>query len=215
MGTAIEELLDLLRAAAGEASLGGALGRWRQAVSTRLGEAQQAIGAVQVAVGQIQQQLSHPPQPSPLPDYGWVKRGGSPQVGVTTGTNVVFTSVGPIRGISYTDRWTLKPGKTYVLRLLGTFENFSNGDGEIQLKFTDDTNTPLTDPTADSPSGIWFPVTANVQSSSGPGLEMVYQTPPTFSGLCIVRVLCTTATGDADVRQGGMTMTVEEIPGGV
>ncbi len=89
-----------------------------------------------------------------LPDYGWVKRGGSTQVGVQANTNIEFNSEGPQRGIEWViDRWHLRFGKTYLLRAIGKFTDFTDAtNGLIDLKFVDDQNNPLTDATADSPT---------------------------------------------------------------
>lgn len=192
MATAIE----LLVGSRSEKGLWSHFGRWAIFISKKIDQLSQGGSAV--------------------PDYGWVKRGGSTLVGLTNGSFLEFNSVGPTRGISFANnRWTLNTSKTYRISLFGTFEGFSNANDLLEVKFTDDTGAPLQTPTADAPTAQWRPVTSTSQSSSGHGIEMIYQTPAAFSGLCIVRARIVTLTGSVNMPQNALTWIVEEILGGV
>lgn len=197
MATAVEEL----KAAAGSASLHSPLGKWRMLVS-------QLVDAIN-------------PFGAGAPDYAWVKRANGDQVGVSSGTNINFNVVGSSRGVlplfGGGVSIVLNQGKRYRLTVFGRFKNYSDATGgNIILKFVDDTNTPLQDGGADSPSGSFRPTTNTVAEQSSAGLEMIFSVPQNATDAQrSVKVRCTGSTGSADVSQGEMTWVVQEIPGGL
>lgn len=181
-------LLDLLQAATGEASLSGALGHWRQAVSE--------------SIDALTERTAILPAPAPVPvrelDVIETERGLVLQT-VTIDTDVVLDFVRFSQGqVSYDPGlgiYTLVPGRLYELDAGGAVANFTDADaGFLRISWVDAaTNAPL--PT--EITGIYKPSTQTNPSSNGGRTRAVFR--PTGATDSRVKLRVTDATGSADI----------------
>jgi hypothetical protein len=179
-------LLDLLQAAAGEGSLRSKLGHWRQEVSAALDSL--VSGSSAAASEFLQAAL------------------GNPQVGVTTGTNVVpdlvINTSGDIGYDPATGIVTLVAGRTYRLQAIFRAINFSDAvTGALSISWVDaDDNAVVS---ARSPA-TFFPMTGTGSVSSNPTSDVIF-TPA--AGRETVRLRVTVASGTADLSVAVATVT--------
>lgn len=206
MATAIE---DLVQGLGGEIQLSSAHGRFLQAVAREITQIQQ-----------VQAQQKQAPPPPPVPDFLWVKRANSPQVGVGVGQKIRLNIVGTARGVQYPDLVDpfvfLNVNRTYRLTLTGYLDNFSDAvNGFMDVKFFDGAGNPLSDPTADSPTARFRPQTSTFPSSTAAALDMIYVVPASANNFQrSVQIRTDNGNGTVDVPQGGMSLVVEELIGG-
>ncbi len=154
--------------------------------------------------------------PAVVPDFGQANRVGSTQTGVTANVNLDFDNAPLVRGITFSaPAWILNPGKIYLLRGQGRFNNFSDSAaGRLLIKWVDDSNTTvgLMDPAAEC-----MPMTRTDAVSQNQVVEVFYSVPPDATGTQrTVKLRCTGSTGSADMLAGssGWTNSVLEIPSG-
>src|SRR3990167_9922076 len=171
-------ILDLLKAAKGERSTEGQIGRWRKAVSLALD-----TGAGAPA------------------DYIHSKNSAE-QVGVAQDNNIVVDQEINVRGITRpsTTVFQLTPGKTYHLISHARFDTFSDPTtGRLVIRWVDDSNTniPLV-PNPDATASLHVPTTSTDNSNSAdPVTEAIYTVPASPASASLVKLRCTSATGTA------------------
>lgn len=209
MATAIE---DLVQGLGSEIQLSSAHGRFLQEVAREITD-----NAREIAEIRAQQKQAAPP---PLvPDFLWVKRANSPQVGVGVNSKIRLNVVGTARGVQYPDLVDpfvlLNVNRTYRLTLTGYLDNFSNPNGFMDVKFFDGAGNPLSDPTADSPTARFRPQSSTSQSSTAAALDMIYVVPANATNAQrSVQIRTDNGSGTVDVPQNGMSLVVEELLGG-
>ncbi len=182
-------LLNLLKQAAGEASLHSKLGFWRQKVS-------QALDAA-----------------SDPADFIHSKNGSGDQAGVTADTNIAVETDINVRGITRPDAFSfgLTPGKTYHLIAHGRFTTFDDAvSGAIVLQWVDNSNTAIPSPVP-ATSSRHRPMSSTVTASEDSVIESIYTVPASPAAASIVRVRCIASTGTATLPQNGMSVTIVEI----
>lgn len=190
------KILDLLQAAAGEASLNNLLGRWRQGISVDLDDAQSTIDILKAQVSNIASVAA-----SLLTELDVIgtKRSGADQPGLTTGSDVVLNNLVFKRGaVSYdfdTGVYTLIPGRIYELDAGGAVANFSSAAGGFLEIAWVNAITNATIPT--NVSGIYKPSTQTNASSNGGRTHAVFFVAGGGDENVKLRVL--DATGTADI----------------
>jgi len=198
MATAVE-LMGILRAAAGEASLGGALGRWRQSVST-------AIGQINTAIDALQQQQSHPPQAPPKTFVQTEYTGGGAGQALASGTDIVMDGAGfgdipynPLNGV-----FTLAANKNYRLTAHFALVGYTGETTNVGIEWVDaNTNVALH---ADH-GAFLTPVTNTNNENFQPTAETFHTTSVPQN----VKLRVTGATGTATANPGLSYALVEEI----
>lgn len=185
-------LLDLLKAAAGEASLHSRLGKWRQAVSNQI-DSGSAAPADYINSKNLN---AHTPI------------AGGDNISVETDINV--------RGITRPDAYSfqLTPGKTYHMVFHARFTEFSDpATGRLSIRWVDDTGTFIPNP-ADAPDpspAEFYPLTSTDPKTSDPTEEVIYTVPLSPASASIVRLNCIAATGTATLPANGSSVTIVEI----
>lgn len=196
------KFFDLLQAAAGESSLAGAIGRWRQAISEQADTAiasSAQIAALSSQVAALSTELAALSALASELDILGTKRSGLDQVGVAIDTDVVLNNLIFKRGaVSYdsnTGVYTLVPLRVYELDAGGAVANFSSAAGGfLEIAWVNAvTNAPI--PT--NVSGIYKPSTQVNPSSNGGRTHTVFI--PTGDGDAQVKLRVLDATGIADI----------------
>jgi len=183
------KILDLLQAAAGEASLHTLLGKWRSAISQEVDIQKSQISSISIISQSLLTEL----------DVIGTKRSGLDQIGVTTGSDVILNNLVFTRGaIAYdsnTGIYTLIPGRIYELDASGSVANFSSATGGfLEIAWVNAaTNAPI--PT--NVSGIYKPSTQTNASSNGGRTHAVFI--PGGDGDENVKLRILSATGTADI----------------
>src|SRR3990167_2390693 len=163
-------ILDLLKAAKGERSTEGQIGRWRKAVSL----------ALDTGAGAPADYIHSKNSAEPV--------GGDQEInvrGITRPSTTVFQ---------------LTPGKTYHLISHARFDTFSDPTtGRLVIRWVDDSNTniPLV-PNPDATASLHVPTTSTDNSNSAdPVTEAIYTVPASPASASLVKLRCTSATGTA------------------
>jgi hypothetical protein len=184
-------LLDLLKAAKGERSTDGRIGRWRQAVSLALDTA---------GVGVPAQYIN--------------SKNSLAQAGITSGNSIVVDSDINVRGITRASvtAFELTPGKTYHLSAHATMDTFSDPvAGRLALKWVDDTNTAIPTTGPDAIAGIFVPTTSTDGITADPVLDVIYTVPAAPFSARLVKVYCSAAQGTATLPANGISVSIVEI----
>jgi hypothetical protein len=185
-------LLDLLRAAKGEAPTESPLGRWRKKVSQALDS-----GAGAPA------------------DYINSKN-LSAQTLVDNPDNIAVETDINVRGITRPDAFSfqLTPGKTYHMVFHARFTDFTDPvTGRLSIRWVDDAGTFVPDPaTGPDPSPAeFYPLTSTDPKTSDPTAEVIYTVPASPASASIVKVHCVASTGTATLPSNGSSVTIVEI----
>jgi hypothetical protein len=184
-------LLDLLKAAKGERSIDGRIGRWRQAVSAALDVA---------GVGEAAQYINS-------------KNSGA-QAGITSNNSIVVDSDINVRGITRpsTTAFELTPGKTYHLSAHATMDTFSDPvAGRLVLRWVDDTNTGIPTTGPDATTGIYVPTTSTDGIAADPVVDVIYTVPAAPFSARLVKLRCIAAQGTATLPANGVSVSIVEI----
>lgn len=172
-------LLELLKAAGGEASLRSALGRWRKAVSS--------------ALDQLQDESYSIVRQTPF-----AASFATPTADVILNEEVVRVG----SAVTYDDatgRWTLAASGLYELEFFGQFENFGAVGDTAQIAWTDLANAELVAPTGSSLGTVFFPGTSTINASTKPVSRLLY---PTGAAAEQIKLRLTNLTSTGDLSAG-------------
>lgn len=209
----VPDLLDLLQAATGEAALSGALGHWRQAVSTSVDGLTRTVGGVPAdiaiinqALQLIQQQLANPPQAAPKPfGQSEMTSAGAGQL-IGPGSDVLFDGVG-FGDIPYnpaTGVFSLGANKRYRLTAHFSLGNYNGEGNNMGIEWVDAvTNAVLHDGHGALCTSGGNPASIN----ANPTADTFHATSVAQGVKCRVTTLIATATA----LPGACSVLVEEI----
>ena len=189
-------LLDLLKAAASEASPLSKLGFWRQRVSAQVDSLASSSAPAQ---------------------YLQVKNGAEQalvglNVDILLQSTIASSGVERAGGVSEKE-FVLTAGRTYHLLAHGFANTFSDPTGgRLLVKWVDANNASVPQTGPDSIGAEWRPTTNTEATSADQVAECVFVVPADATlAQRTVHLRCTAATGTATIPSNGVTASIVEI----
>ncbi len=186
-------LMDLLKAAAGQAALSSPLGNWRLAVSKALDAESTPAQYLQVKNNAQQANVGQ-------------------DVDVLLQSTIASSGIERAGGVSEKE-FVLTAGRTYHLLAHGFANTFDDPTGgRLLVKWVDANNASIPQTGPDSIGAEWRPTTNTEATSANQVAECVFVVP---AGATLaertVHLRCTAATGTATIPSNGVTASIIEI----